>query len=88
MAFAGATAYAQKPTAGDVTAEVSLNLANLGLFNAGASGNPFSLNNGTGALRGRYFLQDKLAIRAGLNITTSSTKTNFFENPDGTGSGR
>lgn len=53
-----------KPTAGDVTAEFSVN----GLINNIQLG----LNNGN--LRFRYFLADQLAARVGLNITRESEK--------------
>ncbi|MCS7073926.1 MAG: hypothetical protein NZ108_05625, partial [Bacteroidia bacterium] len=79
--------FAQKPDAGDITAEMNLNLTNLGLFhgNGNGSGNPFSLNNDANQIRMRYFISPSLAARLGLNINASSNKQNFSENPDGTG---
>lgn len=76
-----------KPDAGSITAEINLNLFNLGLFHGSgaSSGNPFSLNNGMNQIRGRYFLSSSMAIRAGLNISASNTRDNFAENPDGSG---
>lgn len=84
-AFAGmaGAAWAQKPVKGDVTAEMALNLSNLGLFTPG-NGSPFQLYNGN-LLRGRYFIKDNMAIRGGLSIATDGSTTNFKENPDGTG---
>lgn len=64
-----------KPFQGDVTTEVGL---------AGGLNNAdFTLNEGaSGLLRFRYFLKDKLALRAGFNLSSTSEKENIY----GTGS--
>lgn len=64
-----------KPFQGDVTTEVGL---------AGGLNNAdFTLNEGaSGLLRFRYFLKDKLALRAGFNLSSTSDKKNLY----GTGS--
>lgn len=74
-------AYAQdyKPVAGDVTAE-------LGLF----SGDFVNLPNsgfGTPQLKFRYFLQDQMALRVGLNITKTTDTERIYEGAPGTGEG-
>jgi hypothetical protein len=70
-----------KPVAGDVLAE-------LGFFTGGVTGaNVFSLPNstfGSPQLKFRYFLQDKIAIRAGLNYSQSGTN-HKINAPAGTG---
>ncbi len=83
MAAFAVAAYAQKPVAGDYTAEMTLNPSQLGIFTPG-SGSPLELNGGVN-LRGRYFLKDNMAIRGGLNIGTDKDKMNFYQNPDGSG---
>jgi hypothetical protein len=60
-------ASAQKPAAGDVSAEVELS------FQTGTS--PISVS--TPYLKGRYFLQDDLALRIKLNVGSSSTSQDF-----------
>lgn len=61
FAFAGAFAYAQKPGAGDKTAEVSFTGAGLNSFNYAVP-----------ELRFRYFIADNMAIRARLSLGSSS----------------
>lgn len=77
--------WAQKPTTGNITAEVNVNLNNLGLFHGSGSGSPFGLNYGGTSVRGRYFISDNMAARLGLNITSDNWKKRFLEKPDGTG---
>jgi outer membrane protein W len=62
FAFAGAFAYAQKPGAGDKTAEVSFTGAGLNSFNYTVP-----------ELRFRYFIADNMAIRARLSLGSSSS---------------
>ncbi len=73
-ALAIAGLYAQKPTGGTVTGEVSLNDAinniNIGLVQGA---------------RVRYFLGDNLAIRVGLGLDVRNRTNKDYENPDGTG---
>jgi len=73
-ALAIAGLYAQKPTGGTVTGEVSLNGAinniNIGLVQGA---------------RVRYFLGDNLAIRVGLGLDVRNRTNKDYENPDGTG---
>jgi len=70
----GSAAYAQKPTKGNVTTEVNLNLT---------SGNTTDLYGG--GLAFRYFLGDDAALSLGFVIATDKTENNFSENGDGTG---
>lgn len=62
FAFAGAFAFAQKPGAGDKTAEVSFTGAGLNNFNYAVP-----------ELRFRYFMADNMAIRARLSLGSTST---------------
>jgi len=66
----GFTEY--KPTKGSVTTEAGLV--------GGILNSEFSLNNGAGMLRGRYFLKNDLAIRVGLNLGFDNERTNVYGN--------
>lgn len=70
----GSAAYAQKPTKGNVTTEVNLNLT---------TGNTTDLYGG--GLAFRYFLNDGAALSLGFAILTDKTENTFTENEDGTG---
>ncbi|MBL7705356.1 MAG: outer membrane beta-barrel protein [Taibaiella sp.] len=59
-----------KPYEGNVTTEMGLTG---GIFNS-----DIKLAEGA-LLRGRYFLTEKSAIRVGLNVTSNSTKENFWK---------
>ncbi len=59
-----------KPGKGDVTTEVGLV--------GGILDSDFKLNNNGGMLRGRYFIKNDLAIRAGLNLTVGNEKVNVY----------
>ncbi len=78
----GTSAWAQKQSEGNITAEYLLDLSNLGLFTPG-SGQPYSLFNS--AVRARYFLHDDLAVRVHLGVNGASQTENYAENADGTG---
>ncbi|MFN4082847.1 MAG: outer membrane beta-barrel protein [Bacteroidia bacterium] len=73
FAFAGAFAYAQKPGAGDKTAEVSFTGAGLNSFNYNAP-----------ELRFRYFLADNMAVRARLSLGSTSSTDKETVNTGGT----
>ncbi len=81
LALATSFAYAQKPAAGDKTAEINLN------FILGVLPVNFSLPRPTdtafasvpGELRFRYFLSDKGAVRVRIGFGSSSTTTNIFD---------
>ncbi|MBC7383216.1 MAG: hypothetical protein H7296_09510 [Bacteroidia bacterium] len=85
FAFAGSIAFAQKPAAGDKTAEINL------LLQVGTApisyGLPMNANpkfaNIPAELRFRYFLSDKSAIRLRLGMGSQTTKTAFMD-PTGT----
>jgi hypothetical protein len=66
--------WAQKPTGGTITAEVGLQGAINDIQIAPIAG-----------ARVRYFLEDNLAVRIGLNLTSQSQTNRAYENPDGTG---
>lgn len=74
----GAAAFAQKQTAGNFTAEVSI-------LRNGINFNVSALNSAIGGAKLRYFFADDLAIRLGLNVTSASNKFEATENADGTG---
>lgn len=68
-----------KPVQGDVLAE-------LGLFNTGFVDLPTSTF-GTPQLKFRYFLQDQIALRAGVNLSQHAETTKIYEaGGSGTGS--
>ncbi|PCJ64972.1 MAG: hypothetical protein COA58_11925 [Bacteroidetes bacterium] len=72
--------FAQKPSKGNVVTEVQMNL------NVNNGGGFFTLENMLlPTLRFRYFLSSDLALRADLNVNSTSSTSNFFENADGTG---
>ena len=77
-----ANIYAQKPTKGSFATEAQMNL-NVNNGNTGF----FSLEDNMllPTLRFRYFLSSSLALRADLNVMSSSATDNFFENADGSG---
>jgi outer membrane protein W len=58
-----------KPSKGDVTTEAGLV--------GGILNSDLKLNNNAGMLRGRYFVKNNLAIRAGLNLSIDNEKLNF-----------
>jgi len=68
-----------KPVQGDVLAEI-------GLFGGDIVNLPASTF-GTPQLKFRYFLQDKLALRVGFNLTQQSSTTKFYEPAPGSGDG-
>lgn len=70
-------ASAQKPVAGDVTGEVQLN------FQTGTE----KVGIVSPVLKGRYFLQDKMAIRARLGITNSKVTQDYTALIDGEADG-
>lgn len=77
------SAFAQKPTKGNVATEAQMNLNyNGSFFPFFTSSDNFLLP----TLRFRYFLQDDIAVRADLSLLNSSNTTNFAQNPDGSGS--
>lgn len=65
----GLVAFAQKPVAGDKTAETSLN------FQVGSAG----VSYGAPELRLRYFLSEGAAVRLRLNLGSSSTTTHVTD---------
>jgi len=69
VCLAGVT-YAQKPVAGDVTGEVQLNFQTGGGF----------INVLSPDFKARYFLQDDMALRLNLGVTTNSTSQDYSEN--------
>lgn len=74
----GTAAFAQKQTAGNITAEVSI-------LRNGINANVSALNSAIAGAKLRYFFADDLAVRLGLNVTTASNKFEATEKPDGTG---
>ncbi|MFN7313489.1 MAG: hypothetical protein ACK5UI_08405 [Bacteroidota bacterium] len=68
----GVAAFAQKPAAGDKTAEVNFTGFGLNSFNYGAGTGNLAIPE----LRFRYFMSDKMAIRArvGLGSTSETVK--------------
>jgi outer membrane protein W len=59
-----------KPFQGDVTTELGLA--------GGLNDADFVLNEGSGLLRFRYFMKDKLALRAGFNLSSASEKEYIY----------
>lgn len=78
LLLAGTAAFAQKQTAGNVTAEVSI-------LRNGLNANVTALNSAIAGAKLRYFFADDLAIRLGLNVTSASNKFEAAEKADGTG---
>lgn len=72
------TAFAQKQTAGNITAEVSI-------LKSGINANVSSLNNVIEGAKLRYFFTDDLALRFGLNFSGETDKHTATQNADGTG---
>ncbi len=70
VCLAGVT-YAQKPVAGDVTGEVQLN------FMTGFD----YIKVLSPDFKARYFLQDDMALRLNLGVTTNSTSKDYAEDP-------
>lgn len=62
-----------KPAKGNITTQVGIAVSTFM-----SPVNSFGFN-------GRYFLQDRLAIRASIIVDNSKTTDNFFENANGTG---
>ena len=75
------SAFAQKPSEGNIATEAQLNLNTVGSFF------PLNLKDNLvlPTLRFRYFLSSDLAIRADLNLRASTVSSNFAENADGSG---
>lgn len=73
--------FAQKPQAGNILAEISLDVPSL--FTN------LNLSNGNQAfgssLRGRYFVSNKFVIRADLILSNAVNTDNYYENADGSG---
>lgn len=78
LLLAGTAAFAQKQTAGNFTAEISI-------LRNGLNANVTALNSAIGGAKLRYFFADDLAIRLGLNVTSASNKFEATEKADGTG---
>lgn len=76
MVAMGVAAFAQKPAAGDKTAEFNLNFAT-------GAGVTYGLGSATGVapeLRLRYFLADDMAVRVRLGLGSSSTTSSQVAN--------
>ncbi len=69
-----------KPVAGDLLAEI-------GLFGSTGVVNLPTSTFGTPQLKFRYFLQDKFAIRAGINLSQNATNNKIYEAAPGGGTG-
>lgn len=69
-----------KPVAGDVTAEFALSGGTGFIPDLNLSNQPTSNTSVAPALRLRYFLADDLALRLGLNISSTRTTEKFRDN--------
>lgn len=79
MIAAGTAAFAQKPVAGDKTAEVNFTGFGLNSFNYGTNAGNLAIPE----LRFRHFMSDKMALRARIGLGSTSNTVKETQNVGG-----